>query len=81
MIKMNENILTIYDENNKSKDYKILLVIEKDYQYIIYTNLTNYNIKKDLYVIKLDSLDSKETLYINDSEWKMIEKEYNNLVK
>ena len=78
---MNENILTVYDTNNNAKDYKILLVIEKDYKYIIYTNLNNYNIKKDLYAIKLNSLEETEPIYINDSEWEMLIKEYNNLVK
>ena len=81
MIKMGENILTIYDENDNVKDYKILLVIENDYKYIIYTDLNNYNIKKNLYAIKLNSLESNETLFINNSEWKMLEKEYNNLIK
>lgn len=78
---MGENILTIYDEDNNTKDYKILLVIEKDYKYIIYTDLNNYNIKKNLYAIKLNSLESKEPIFINDSEWKMIYDEYQNLIK
>ena len=78
---MNENIITIYDENNIAKDYKILLVFENNYKYIIYTNLNNYNIRKNLYAIKLNSLDSNETIFINDSEWEMLEKEYNNLIK
>ena len=47
----------------------------------IYTDLTNYNIKKNLYAIKLNSLESNEPIFINDSEWQMIEKEYQNLIK
>ena len=78
---MGENLLTIYDQNNNAKDYKILLVIEKNYKYIIYTDLKNFNIKKNLYAIKLKTLDSQEPVYINDSEWEMIEEEYQNLIK
>ena len=78
---MGNNILTIYDENNNTKDYKVLLVIENEYRYIIYTDLNNYNIKKNLYAIKLKSLDSTEPIYINDTEWKTIENEYQNLIK
>ena len=78
---MGNNILTIYDENNNAKDYKVLLVIENDYEYIIYTDLNNYNIKKNLYAIKLSSLESTEPIFINDTEWEMIEKEYQNLIK
>lgn len=78
---MGNNILTVYDENNNTKDYKVLLVIESDYKYIIYTDLNNYNIKKNLYAIKLKSLDSNEPIYINDTEWKMIEKQYQTLIK
>lgn len=78
---MENNILTVYDENNNAKDYKVLLVIEKDYKYIIYTDLNNYNIKKNLYAIKLSSLESTEPVFINSTEWEMIEKEYQNLIK
>lgn len=78
---MSDNILTVYDENDNPKDYKILLVLEDDYKYIIYTDLNNYNIKKSLYAIKLSSLESTEPLYINDEEWKKLEKEYLNLIK
>ena len=77
---MNENIITTYDNKNEDK-YKILLAIEKENYYIIYTDLKNYNIKEDLYAIKLNSLDSEEVLPISDDEWKMLEYEYNNLVK
>ena len=77
---MKDNIITIYDDIGK-KDYKVLLVIEKEYYYVIYTDISNENIKKDLRAIKLKSLDSKEPLPISNDEWKMIEKEYQNLIK
>ena len=77
---MSENIITIHD-NNTEKQYKILMVIEKENYYIIYTDINNYNIKKDLYAIKVNSLESTESLPISDEEWKMLEIEYQNLIK
>ncbi len=75
------DIITLYDENNQTKDYKLLLVIDKDFKYIIYTDLDNNNIKNDLYAIKVKSLNNnEETISINDSEWNMIEEEYNKIV-
>ena len=81
MIDMSENIIKIYDTNNNYKDYKVLLTIEKDYFYVIYTDLENNNIKENLYAIKLKSLDSNDTIPIDDLEWQIIEEEYNNLLK
>ena len=78
---MNENIIKIYDNNDFEKEYKILLVIEKDYYYIVYTDLNNYSIKKDLSVIKVDSLEHGNIITMDDNDWKMIEQEYNNLIK
>ena len=77
---MNENIITIYDQNNNPEQYKILLIIEKKYKYIIYTDIKNRNIKNNLYAIKVSSLKELKPLKINDSEWQMIEKEYNNSI-
>ena len=81
MIKMNDNIITVYDKNNNQKQYKILLVIEKDYYYIIFTNLNNYNIKENLYAVKLKCLNDTSPLLINDNEWLILEQEYLNLIK
>ena len=78
---MNENIITIYDNKNNKKQYKVLLIIEKEYYYIIYTDLENNNIKKDLYAIKVSSMDELNPIPIDKDEWEMIQKEYSNLIK
>ena len=77
---MNKNILTIYDNNDNIKKYKILLVIKKDYNYIVYTNIDNENIKKDLHVVKVLNLEDLSILPISDDEWNMIYNEYNKLI-
>lgn len=75
---MNKDLITIYDSNNNKKEYKMLFIIEKDYKYIIYTDINNNNLTKNLYAVKVKD---KECLEINDNEWKMIEKEYHKLLK
>ena len=77
---MNENIITIYDNENNKKDYKILLIIEKEYYYIIYTDLKNTNIKKNLNVVKVSSLDKLDIIPMNNNDWKIVETEYKNLI-
>ena len=77
---MNENVITIYDNENNKKDYKILLIIEKEYYYIIYTDLKNTNIKKNLNVVKVSSLDKLDIIPMNNNDWKIVEKEYKNLI-
>ena len=73
---MRDDIITIY-ENNIPKEYKLLMIIDKDFNYIIYTDKENTKIDKDLYVAKVTNInDIKETLPINEDEWKMIEEEY-----
>ena len=57
---MDEDIITLYDDNNQSTDYKLLLVIDKNYQYLIYTDLDNMDISKNLYAIKINNLKSNE---------------------
>ena len=78
---MSENIIKIYDDNNDFKEYKILLTINKNYYYVVYTEIENTNIKKNLCAIKLKSLDSSESLPISEKEWQMIEREYNKLLE
>ena len=81
MILMNNDIITLYDENNLKHEYKLLFVIDKEFKYIVYTNVDNYNIKKDLYVIKVKSLNNNEkSIPITDDEWKMINDEYQKLI-
>ena len=77
---MKENIITIYNDDNSINNYKVLLIIEKDYYYIIYTDINNHNLTHNLYAIKTKSLDSKEVIPISDLEWKMIEKEFKKLI-
>ena len=77
---MNNDIITIYDGNH-SKDYKLLCIIDKEYKYLIYTERYNMDVSNNLYAIKVNSLDNKEILTISDNEWKMIEEEYNKLIK
>ena len=76
---MNKNIITIYDSENIEK-YKILLVIKKDYNYIIYTDINNDSIKKNLYVVKTLDFNNLTPITINDDEWQMINSEYNKLI-
>ena len=78
---MNKDILTIYDNEGNTKDYKLLLVIDKEFKYLIYTDLDNINIKKNLYAIKIKDLNrSADTLPIDDNEWEMIEETYKKLI-
>jgi len=77
---MNNDILTVYDDNQK-KDYKLLFVINQEYQYIIYTDLDNDDLTKNLYAIKVKSLkDNSNTIPITNEEWLIIEKTYNKLI-
>lgn len=78
---MNKDIITLYDDKNEKKDYKLLLVINKDYKYLIYTDINNMNLKNNIYAIKTKNLKSnEEVLTIDDNEWQMIEETYENIV-
>ncbi len=78
---MDEDIITLYDDNNQSTDYKLLLVIDKNYQYLIYTDLDNMDISKNLYAIKINNLKSnEEAIPITEEEWNMIENTYQKLI-
>ena len=77
---MNDTI-TLYDENNQTKEYKLLLIIDNDFKYIIYTDLDSNDLKDNLYAIKVKSLNNNEEIIpITDSEWIMIKEEYNKIV-
>ncbi len=77
---MNRDIIILYDDNGK-KEYKLLMVINKEYKYLIYTEIDNCNPEKKLYAIKTKALKSgEETIPITDEEWTMIEKVYTNLI-
>ena len=80
MIIMNKDIITIYDENNKPKDYKLLMVIDKEEKCIIYTDIDNMNIKKDIYAIKIKDFKNKEVIPITDNELNIIEKDYQKII-
>ena len=78
---MKNDIITVYEDEKKVL-YKLLLVIEKDYKYIVYTKIDNNIIDNDLFVAKVNKLDDiNETLSISEEEWDMIEKEYNKLLE
>lgn len=77
---MDSDIITLYD-NNQKKDYKLLLVINSEYKYVIYTNIENTDINEDLHAIKIKEFNNnEETIPITDSEWEMIENELKKLV-
>ena len=76
------DIITLYDENNNKKDYKVLLVINDEYKYIIYTDIDNKDLRNNLMVAKVKSLDNlSETLPITQDEWKYIENKYKKIIK
>ena len=76
------DIITLYDENNNKKDYKVLLVINDEYKYIIYTDIDNKDLRNNLMVAKVKSLDNlSETLQITQDEWKYIENKYKEIIK
>lgn len=78
---MSKDIITLYDNNNQKKDYKLLMVINKEYKYLIYTDLDNNDFHKNLYAIKTKVLKSQEeTIPITNDEWIMIENTYTNLI-
>ena len=80
MVKMNKDIITLYDENDSPKEYKLLMVIDKEFKYIIYTDIDNQNIKKNLYAIKIKDYSDKETIPIDENEWNMIENQYKKII-
>ena len=77
---MNKDIITLYDENDSPKEYKLLMVIDKEFKYIIYTDIDNQNIKKNLYAIKIKDYSDKETIPIDENEWNMIENQYKKII-
>ena len=75
------NTIKIYDENNEIKEYKVLLIIDKEYKYIVYTDIDNNDFNKDLMVAKVKSLDNvNETIQIDEKEWEMIEDYYKKAI-
>ena len=69
------------DSNNQKKDYKLLLVIDKEYKYVIYTDINNTDINSDLYAIKIKEFNNnEETIPIDDNELKMIENKLKELI-
>lgn len=74
------NTIKIF-ENDVTKEYKVLLVIDKDYKYVIYTDKDNYQLDKNLMVAKVKSINEmNESLPITDDEWKMIEDNYQKIL-
>ena len=78
---MNDDIITLYDSNNQKYEYKLLMVLDKEYKYLIYTNIGNNDIKTDLHAIKIKELNNNEEIIpLTNEEWTMIENEYQNLI-
>ena len=78
---MNNDLITLYDSNNQKKDYKLLLVIDNEYKYVIYTDIDNTDINKNLYAIKIKEFNNnEETIPITDTEWEMIENKLKELI-
>ena len=72
---LKESMITILN-NGEKKEYKLLMVIQKDIYYIIYTDVDNMDFSKNLYVAKVKNIDDiSETIHITNEEWDMIEKE------
>ena len=81
MMLMNDDIITLYDSNNQKYEYKLLMVLDKEYKYLIYTNIGNNDIKTDLHAIKIKELNNNEEIIpLTNEEWTMIENEYQNLI-
>jgi uncharacterized protein YrzB (UPF0473 family) len=80
-MKMNKDIISLYDENNQKKEYKLLMIISKEYKYLIYTDIDNMDLNKNMYAIKTKELNKlEEILPISEEEWKTIEEEYNKII-
>ena len=78
---MNNDLITLYDSNNQKKDYKLLLVIDNNYKYVIYTDTDNTDITKNLYAIKIkDFNNNEETIPIDDNELLMLETKLKELI-
>lgn len=78
---MNNDLITLYDSNNQKKDYKLLLVIDKEYKYVIYTDIDNTDINSNLYAIKIKEFNNnEETIPIDDNELIMIETKLKELI-
>ena len=77
---MKNEIITIY-EDGKKKEYKLLMVLQKEYKYIIYTNKDNPHLDKNIFVAKVNNLESiNETLPLTEDEWEMLESEYKKII-
>lgn len=78
---MNNDLITLYDSNDQKKDYKLLLVIDNNYKYVIYTDTDNTDITKNLYAIKIkDFNNNEETIPIDDNELLMLETKLKELI-
>ncbi len=77
---MKDDLITIY-KDGKEIEYKLLMIIDKEYKYIIYTDKDNNELDKNLYVAKVNSIDEiDETLPLSDDEWVMVENEYKKVI-
>ena len=76
---MNKDYI-ILKENNQEKKYQILLLI--DNKYIIYTNINNNNLHKDIHVIKVQTINNNQvSLPISNEELEEINQKYLEIIK
>ena len=76
---MNKDYI-ILNENNQEKKYQILLLI--DNKYIIYTNINNNNLHKDIHVIKVQTINNNQvSLPISNEELEEINQKYLEIIK
>ena len=80
MILVND-LITIYRENGKKEKYKLLCVIKKDYNYIIYTNLKNTDVTKNIYIAKTKNASYLEEIQaMDDIDFSFVKETYLNLL-
>lgn len=77
---MNKDIITIYDNDNLPKEYKLLMVIDNEFKYIVYTDTENDNLNKNIFVTKIQDFNSNETLSITDDELNMVNNKYQEII-
>ena len=76
---MNKDTIKLL-ENNTEKEYRLLSII--DNKYIIYTDIDNINIYKDIYVVKVNQVgDNQNTIPISDEELKIVNQKYLDFMK
>ena len=80
MILMND-LLNIYRKNGSRDEYKLLCIIKRDYNYVLYTNFNNTYVKENIYVAKTKNASYlEEILPMDENDWNIVEEEYIKLL-